>query len=243
MSAPAFCSVGPEVPASFMSCQRGFVEMSSKQIRVLLIDHQTLLRESLGAMLGAERDLVVAGHATGAEEALDLVARVQPDVVLFDADRPERLMDAFVRLRAACGSRFLVLSSHDHPALLQELLAMGVSGYLAKTVTLLELVTAIRTVAVRDGCVVLSVSRASIERLGRAEDDAGLSRREKEILRRISDGLSNGQIARRLSISEGTVKRHVHSIFIKLGAVSRIDAVNKYSELREGRGELYESVS
>ncbi|WP_432158439.1 MULTISPECIES: LuxR C-terminal-related transcriptional regulator [unclassified Streptomyces] len=218
--------------------------MSSKQIRILLVDHQTLLRESLGALLAAERDLVLVGCVAGADEAVALAGRTQPEIVIFDADRPERVKEVYLRLRqAARDSRFLVLSSHDHPALLQELLAVGVSGYLTKTVTVLELVTAIRTVAARDGRVVLSVARSSIEGLGRAEDDGGLSQREKEILRRIADGLSNGQIARRLAISEGTVKRHVHSIFVKLGAVSRIDAVNKYTGTLSGRVKLYEPAS
>lgn len=121
-------------------------------------------------------------------------------------------------------------------------MALGISGYLAKSVTVLELVTAIRTIASRDVRVVLSVTRSSIEALGRPGDESGLSRREKQIIERIAagliNGLSNGQIARRLSISEGTVKRHVHSTFVKLGAVSRIDAVNKYSEVRAGGGHV-----
>ncbi|WP_053847754.1 response regulator transcription factor [Streptomyces sp. NRRL B-24085] len=218
--------------------------MVSRQIKILLVDHQTLLRESLGSMLGAERDLAVVGCAVGGAEAVDLAVTVQPDVVIVDADRPEGVMETFMQLRVAVrDSRFLVLSSHDQPALLQELLALGISGYLTKSVTVLELVTAIRTVAARDGRVVLSVARASIERISRPDDESALSRREKEILTRIADGLSNGQIARRLSISEGTVKRHVHSIFVKLGAVSRIDAVNKYSALRAGWVAAYESVS
>ncbi|MFF5302482.1 LuxR C-terminal-related transcriptional regulator [Streptomyces sp. NPDC013161] len=213
-------------------------------IRLLLVDHQTLLRESLGAMLGAERDLTVVGCAAGGREAVDLAVKFQPEVVIVDADRPGGVMEIFMSLRqAAAKARFLVLSSHDHPALLQELLALGISGYLTKSVTVLELVTAIRTIASRDGRVVLSVTRSSIEALGRPGDEGGLSRREKQIIERIAAGLSNGQIARRLSISEGTVKRHVHSIFVKLGAVSRIDAVNKYSEVRAGGGNLYESAS
>ncbi|MFI8931146.1 LuxR C-terminal-related transcriptional regulator [Streptomyces sp. NPDC053474] len=209
--------------------------MLSRQIKILLVDHQTLLRESLGAMLGAERDLTVVGCADWGEEAVRLTVQFQPHLIILDGDRPREVMETFARLRhAACDARFLVLSAHDQPTLLRELLARGISGYLMKSVTVLELVTAIRAVVARDGRVVLSVARTSLASLGRSPcDESGLSGREKEILDRIADGLSNGQIARRLAISEGTVKRHVHSVFVKLGAVSRIDAVNKYSGLRE----------
>lgn len=194
------------------------------------MDHETLLRESLCARLDAERDITVVGCVGSSDKAIEIINQSNPQVVILDADRPEGVMESFLRLReAAADARFLVLSSHEHPALLQKLLTLGINGYLMKSVTVMELITAIRAVVERDGRVVLSVARTSIEMLGHQADGAGLSRREREIMQRIAEGLSNGQIARRLSISEGTVKRHVHRIFVKLGAVSRIDAVNKYS--------------
>src|SRR3954453_15713453 len=121
--------------------------MLSRQIKVLLVDHQALLRESVGAVLERERDLTVVGCVDVGDRAVDLAVKTQPHVTILDADRPEEVVETFTKLRQASeGSRFLVLSSHDHPALLQELLALGISGYLVKTVTVLELMTAIRTV-------------------------------------------------------------------------------------------------
>lgn len=213
------------------------------QTRVLLVDHETLLRESLGGRLDAERDICVVGCVDSSSKAIEIINQTNPQVIILDADRPEGVMESFMRLRqAAAGARFLILSAHEHPALLQKLLALGISGYLMKSVTVMELVTAIRTVVERDGRVVLSVARTSIGMLGHPADSAELSRREREIMQRIAEGLSNGQIARRLCISEGTVKRHVHRIFVKLGAVSRIDAVNKYS-LASARLNVQESAS
>ncbi|WP_328786215.1 MULTISPECIES: response regulator transcription factor [unclassified Streptomyces] len=206
--------------------------MTARDIKVLLVDHQALFRESLGVTLNGEFDMQVVGCVGFGAEAVSIAESVEPHVIILDADRPEEVMEAFALLRdASSDSRFLVLSSQDHPALLQELLQCGISGFLAKAVTVLELVSAIRAVIARDGCVVLSVARSSITRLGRTEGGGELSEREEDVIKRISDGLTNSQIASRLSISEGTVKRHVHSIFGKLGAVSRIDAVNKYSRL------------
>jgi DNA-binding NarL/FixJ family response regulator len=116
---------------------------------------------------------------------------------------------------------------HDDAELVNGLVALGVCGYLLKTVTRMELLSAIRSTASRSDQVILSVSRGTLMKKEPSTSDS-LSSREKEVLELTAQAMSNSQIAARLNISEATVKRHLYNVFSKLGAVSRIDAVNKY---------------
>ena len=203
-------------------------ERSEHKIRIQLVDDHALVREGLRAILGTEADLEVAGEAADSEAAVATAARLQPDVVLLDVQIPGRpAADTVRRIRQVSpASRIIVLSMYDGPHLVQELIAAGIRGYLLKSVDAEELVAAIRNVCRWSGRMVLSVSASSMRRLQASERDP-LSRREIEVLRLTAQALSNSQIASRLEITEATVKRHLHSIFSKLDAVSRIDAVNK----------------
>jgi DNA-binding NarL/FixJ family response regulator len=203
---------------------------SSDQIAILIVDHQTLFRQGLQELLRVEEDLTVVAQAGTVEEAVASVAHNRPDVVLLDVEMPA--VDSTVTLgrirEASPESHIIALSMHDDPLVVQELLRLGASGYLLKTVSWQELVSAIRGVSAEANGdanrVIVSVSRASMAQAG---DSGPLSDREKEILLLVAEALSNAQIAKRLSITEGTVKRHLRKIFDKLDAVSRIDAVNK----------------
>ena len=138
------------------------------------------------------------------------------------------------RLRdASPESRVIILSMHEGPRLVQELLDAGIRGYLLKSVHWQELVLAIRTVHLEPDRVVLGVSGQSLRnpRQGLGAGTMALSAREREILGLVREALSNSQIASRLSLKEATVKRHLRNVFVKLGAVSRTDAVNKAAEL------------
>jgi DNA-binding NarL/FixJ family response regulator len=123
-------------------------------------------------------------------------------------------------------TRVLILSMYDGPQLLRRLLSAGISGYLLKSVDRQTLVAGIRSIYTTPERLVLAVSRESLAQLQDHTDNI-LSVRELEILELVAQAFSNIQVANRLSITEATVKRHLRNIFAKLGAVSRIDAVNK----------------
>jgi DNA-binding NarL/FixJ family response regulator len=197
-------------------------------ITIAIVDDHAILREGLREILEAQDDMVVAGEAGDSASAIALVAAKRPDVVLLDVEVPGD--DATVTVRRirtlSPSSKVIILSMYDGPRLLRRLLAAGVRGYLHKSVHGRDLVTAIRGAHRDPGRVVLDVSPES---LARAQDPAAdpLSAREREVLELTAQALSNAQIAARLGRTEATVKRHLRNIFAKLGAVSRIDAVNK----------------
>jgi len=204
-------------------------EPSGHRIGVLLVDDHEVVREGLRELLSLEGDLEVLGEAADAGEALRQATRLRPDVVVLDVEIPGgEASDTVEAIRSACPeTRILILSMYDGPQLLSRLLVAGISGYLLKSVRRTELIAAIRSVYAVPDRLVLSVSRHSVPRLPGGDAEADLSPREIEILELVSRALSNGQVATRLHITEATVKRHLRNVFVKLGAVSRIDAVNK----------------
>src|SRR5690606_38956020 len=123
-------------------------------------------------------------------------------------------------------TRIIILSMYDGPQLLSRLLGAGIRGYLLKSVHRQELIAAVRSVYEDPARIVLAVSRNSVAQVEAASAPT-LSDKELEVLQLAALALSNNQIARRLGLAEATVKRHMRNIFVKLNAVSRIDAVNK----------------
>ncbi|WP_061297800.1 response regulator [Herbidospora cretacea] len=201
---------------------------SSGKISVALVDDHALFREGLREILESTTDLAIAGEAGNSSDAVRLVRETRPNVVLLDVEIPgDDVLETVTRMRAFSPStRIIILSMYDGPHLLTRLLAAGISGYLLKSIHRHELFAAVRSVYEDPGRVVLAVSRASLAQVEGPQVGV-LTEKEKEILQLAAQALSNLQIARRLGLAEATVKRHMRNIFVKLNAVSRIDAVNK----------------
>lgn len=199
----------------------------TEQLRVMLVDDHTLFREGLAELLAIEGDVEVVAQAGDSEAAVRQAAVVQPNAVLLDVEMPYAPVEVTIEQlrRAAPTARILVLTMHDDPMLVQQVLAAGAHGLLAKTATRQELISAIRAVAY-DNKTVLSLSARTGADL-MSQGPTILSPRERQVLELAGQALSNAQIGAQLYITEGTVKRHLTNIYAKLGAVSRMDAVNK----------------
>ncbi|HZN73220.1 MAG TPA: response regulator transcription factor [Micromonosporaceae bacterium] len=199
---------------------------SHHPISVVLVDDHVLMREGLREILETQPDVVVVGEAGDSATAISVIAEHQPRVILLDVEIPGGdVTDTVTAVRELSPrTEIIILSMYDGPHLVQRLLALGIRGYLLKSVGRAELVSAIRNASTDDGNVILSVSRRSLSQM---PTTGALTPRELDVLELASRALSNAQIASRLYLTEATVKRHLSNIFAKLGAVSRIDAVNK----------------
>lgn len=210
-------------------------EATPESVRILVADDHTLLREALCDLLRSEPGFEIVAQAGNGEDAIRLAAAHRPDVVLLDIEMPRNDPPATVRrlLRCDPGLRIIVLSMYDGQQLVQELLQLGISGYLHKSTGRETLISAVRSRAGGElRTVTVSVSPDSLRAPQQSAPDGagGLSDREAEVLTLVATAMSNRQIAVKLGIAEGTIKRHMRNIFTKLDAVSRIDAVNKAVE-------------
>jgi DNA-binding NarL/FixJ family response regulator len=199
-----------------------------ERIAILLVDDHALVRAGVREILETQEDLVVVGEAASSEEAVRQVALLLPDIVILDIEIPGNESTVTVsRMRELSpDTQIIVLSMYDSVQLLRQLIATGIRGYLLKTVDRHELFAAIRSAHKRSGSMMISVSQESLTML-HGDNELTLSVRERQILEMVAQAMSNSQISHRLDITEATVKRHLRNIFVKLGAVSRIDAVNR----------------
>ena len=215
--------------------------MSMQRIRVALADDQRLLREGLRIILEATPDIELVGEAEDGIAATELAAAERPDVLLMDIRMPRRDGIAATEAvrQASPGTRVLLLTTFDTPELVVEGLRAGASGYLLKDCSAEELRAAVRAVA--RGQVLLQAQSAAQLLAGlplptqatqadrtadeELEDEAGLTAREREVLRQIAEGHTNAEIAAALVVGEATVKTHVHHILAKLGARDRAHAI------------------
>jgi DNA-binding NarL/FixJ family response regulator len=214
----------------------------SERIRVMLVDDQKLMREGLRILLELEPDLQVVGEAGDGRAALAAYSDCQPDVVLMDVRMPGMDgVEATWRLRQRWPEvRVIILTTFDDEEYVFEGLRAGALGYLLKDVSGEDLADAVRKVAAGGALIEPSVARkvlAEFARLAppaRAPDEGlpdPLSEREREILRCLSQGLSNREVAQRLNLAEGTVKNYVSGILQKLGVRDRTQAAVRAREL------------
>lgn len=194
-------------------------------IAVLLVDDHPLVRAGISTLLQSDPELCVVGEARNGLEATDQVIATRPDVVLMDLSMPE--MDGVEATRAVLAARpetrVLVLTSFSDRDRVKEVLAAGAVGYLLKDSEPAALLAAVHA-AVR-GHVPIDprVAGALLPRSGAGPLD-GLSPRETEVLRLVTQGLANKQIARALGITERTVKAHLGRVFREIGVLDRTSA-------------------
>ncbi len=194
-------------------------------VRVVVADDQAVVRDGLVLLLSASDDIEVVGAAADGEEAVQLVLRTRPDVALLDLRMPKLTGDQVTEAlaREAPEVRVLVLTTFaDDDAILPALRA-GAVGYLTKDASSEQLVGAIRDVAAGRTVLDASVQRRLVELVAApgapaasAPDLGGLTRREVDVVRLVAEGLTNQQIARRLVLSEATVKTHLNHVLSKL---------------------------
>ncbi|MCH0564852.1 MULTISPECIES: response regulator transcription factor [unclassified Streptomyces] len=196
--------------------------------RLFIIDDNVLFREGMAEICDREPDLCVVGRAASGLDAVAQVHRSRPDVVLLGSGTPGDGMEELVaRLTAGPGeSRLVILALHETVRTARRYLSMGAWGYISKNSTREELLAVVRTVGRSTDRAVLSMPRGVLEQLARPVASP-LSGRELEVIELVAAGLSNAQIAGRLHISEGTVKRHLSNAYLKLDVRSRMAAINK----------------
>ncbi len=211
-------------------------------VRVLIADDQELFREGLHTLLSVQPDLQVVGEARNGEEVLCLAATLKPDVILMDLRMP--LLNGIAATRRLKNSqpesKVIVLTTFDDDEDVFEGLRAGAVGYLLKDVSSEKLVEAIRAVARGESFLQPSIAGKVIAEFARLSPHPSskaqalvepLSERELDILRLMSQGASNKEIANRLIITVGTVKNHVTNILAKLGVRDRTQAALKAKEL------------
>ncbi len=196
-------------------------------IRILIVEDQRIVREGLRAVLEDEGEIAIVGEAANGQEAIDLFARLKPDVVLMDLQMP--IVDgpeATRRIRElAPDAHILVLTTYATDEFIFKALRAGARGYLLKDASVDELMAAIRTVHAGQTLLAPAVAARLVIGVSSGGPEP-LTPRELEVLRLMGQGRSNAEIADMLAIAPRTAKVHVQNILSKLGATNRTEAVS-----------------
>jgi DNA-binding NarL/FixJ family response regulator len=199
----------------------------SEPIRVVLVDDHAVVRTGLAQLLGGAGDIEVVGQAGDGAEALDRVRETRPDVVLMDLQMPRvDGVEATRRIVAEeLGAEVVVLTSFSDSARIVAALDAGAVGYLLKDADPEEVLDGVRAVSRGESPLHPKVARELLtSREQTPSADVALTPREAEVLGLVKAGLANKQIARRLEISERTVKAHLTSVFQRIGVADRTQA-------------------
>ena len=202
----------------------------SEQIRIVIADDHSMIREGLRQLLELDGDVVVVGEAGNGEECLNMIEKVSPDVVLLDINMP--VMNGLKMLEVLRNSknknqRVLILTIHNEVEYLMKAVEIGVEGYVLKDADSSVLKKAIYKVHSGEDYIDFTMVPLLNEKIAQEKEkveEEKLTRREIEVLKLLAEGLFNKEIAYKLSISEKTVKNHVSNIFKKIGVFDRTQA-------------------
>jgi DNA-binding NarL/FixJ family response regulator len=211
--------------------------VSEPLIKILVADDHEVVRAGFAALLDTQPDFTVLGTASDGSEAVRVCRELRPDVVLMDVRMPG--LDGIEATRQLAGTvdpcpRILILTTFDLDEYVFDALRAGASGFLLKDVTAERLFDAVRVVAAGEALLAPGVTRRLISEFTRLRPVpeplpstalSALTPRETEVLRLVAEGLSNPEVARRLVVTEETVKTHVSRILAKLGLRDRTQAV------------------
>lgn len=200
----------------------------AQPIRVLIVDDQDMLRRGLAVFIKTHSDLELVGEACNGSEAIDMCQRLQPDVILMDMVMPG--IDGPTAIRAIRQQnphvRIIALTSYDDEKLVRAAIQAGVISYLIKKITIHELAEAIRAAHMGKSILAHEASQALVRAAKRLTTSTyNLTSREQEVLSLMVEGATNGEIARTLSISYSTAKKHVSNVLAKLKVTTRTEAV------------------
>jgi len=213
-------------------------------MRILLVDDHILFRQGIASLLDSQPDLSVVGEAASAPEAVELAHKLRPDLVLLDLGLPPgNGLDA---MRAILADRpetnIVFLTVHEEDEMLFAAIRGGAKGYLLKNTPIAKLLPYLRGIELGEAAITPLLARRILDEFSRTkpsrelDDGLGeLTAREAEVLRELSTGATNGEIAERLIISERTVKNHVSHILSKLHLQNRREAV-RFTRSREPSG-------
>jgi DNA-binding NarL/FixJ family response regulator len=195
-------------------------------ITLLIADDHPLVRNALTQLLGAVDDIDVVATATNGREAVDMALETSPEVVLMDLEMPElNGIEATSALKAAGSTaRIVILTTFSDRERIIGALDAGALGYLLKDADPEEIIRGVRAAAQGDSPLAPRAAREMISERTETATDSGLSARETEVLSLVAEGLPNKLIARRLEISEKTVKAHLTSVFAQIGVTDRTQA-------------------
>ena len=202
-------------------------------IRVFIADDQLLVRQGIRRLLELDRELEIVGEAEDGAETIERVPAAEPDVLLLDVRMPRKsgvdVLRELSALRALPPT--LILTTFDDADVVLEGIRAGARGFMLKDVSYEQLINAIRAVAAGETVFQPAVTQRLLRAVPRsAERVEELTDREREVVRLMAGGYSNKEIAHALGTAEGTIKNHVSSILIKLGARDRTRAVLKALE-------------
>jgi DNA-binding NarL/FixJ family response regulator len=206
--------------------------ITTRPVRVVLADDHPMVRRGLRLILDESQEVDVVAEAGNGQELLDLVAELDPDVVVVDVAMPKvDGLEAVRRIRERHPNvKSLIFTIHDEETYVHRAVLAGASGYLLKTASAEELIKGILTVAEGKAALHPSITRHLLEGFAGMTEPKGrgaeaLSQREHDVLQLLAFGKTNKEIARELGIGAQTVKTHISHIFTKMGAADRTDAV------------------
>ncbi len=208
-------------------------------IRLMIADDHALVRAGLAHLFQSELDIKIVGEATDGEEAIEMAGKLKPDVILMDIYMPRTNgLEAMLAIKESLPeTRVLVLTISDKEQDVFQALRYGADGFILKSANISEVPDAVRRAAGGETILSPTIAKRLVQEFRRKPTGVALSAREMEVFQFVGEGLPNNQIAKRLFISEATVRTYINRLLNKLHLESRTEAI-AYAQKHLGNGRL-----